>query len=327
MKKIRLAMIRCDGHAYTYAPLMAPCDVALYRKHCHCEYYWMIDSYRPDQLKTPVVKGFDIVKMWDFDRDKAEQFAETYLGKPRVCRTLEEATRDIDAAFINDCDGDGSDHLKLARPFLRKGIPTFIDKPFADNLKDAKAIVRLARRHRAPLYSASILREVNQIHYLKARLPEIKGALALGVVKGVGPHLAGVIHGLSLAQAVFGQGVESVDCIGDGGLEHVLIHNKNGAQVTVLNTPASCFDWFICDVYTNPGRYGNPPTRCHLRSNTVGDAEYIGGALNVLRKFKNMVRTRKPPIPYEMLLELIAVVDAARLSQKRHRRVYLKDIM
>ena len=327
MKKIRVAMIRCDGHAYTYAPLMARCDVALYRKYFHCEYYWMIDSYSPDKLKTEMVKGFDIVKTWDYDRTKAERFSETCFGKPRICRTLEEAGRDIDAAFVCDCDGDGADHLKLARPFLKKGIPTFIDKPFANCVKNAKALVALARRHRAPLYSASILREVNEITYLKARLPEAKGALALGVVKGVGPHLAGVIHGLSLAQGVFGEGVESVDCIGDGDLEHVLIHYRNGAQVTVLNTPASCFDWFLCDVYTNPGRYGNPPTPCHLRSNTIGDAEYIGGGLNILRKFRRMVTTRTPPIPYEALVELIAIVDAGRMSQKKRRRIYLKDIV
>jgi len=68
------------------------------------------------------------------------------LRKPEVCDTLEKVSNDVDLVFIADCNGDGSDHLKLATPSLKKGIPTFIDKPFADEVKDAIAIVRCAAR-------------------------------------------------------------------------------------------------------------------------------------------------------------------------------------
>lgn len=326
MQKIRLGMVRCDGHAYTFGPLMVPCNVAIFREHFHAEYYWMINAYQPNKLKTPRVGGFEIVKVYDCDRGKAEHFAEMLFGKPHICRSLEDVATGIDAVFINDCNGDGSDHLKLCRPFLKSGIPTFIDKPFASRLKQAKAIVRLARLHGAPLYSSSILREVNEIKHLKARLPEIKGQVAMGVIKGVGGHLGAAIHGLSLAQGFFGTGVESVQCIGDRELEHLLLEYRNGVQIAILNTPASCFDWFTCTVYTNPGKYMNPPLACHLRSNCIGDSQYIGGAINVIRKFRRMVRTQELPVPYEALVELIAIVDAGRLSQKTGKRVYLREI-
>ena len=326
MTKIRLGLVRCDGHAHTYAPLMARCDVQLYRENCHCEYYWMVDAYRPDRLKTPKVSGFEIVKVWDYVKDNEERFAATYFGKPQVCRTLREVAEGVDAVFICDCNTAGEDHLKLARPFLERGIPTFVDKPFADCLRNARAMVRLARRHSAPLYSSSILREVNEIQHLQARLPEIRGDIAMGVVRGISGSLAATIHGLSLAQGFFGEGVESVECIGDTELEHILLHYRSGVQVTVLNTPVHCFDWFMCDVYTNPGKYMNPPLKCHLRSNTIGDAEYIGGAISIIRKFKRMVQTHKPPLPYESLLELMAIVEAARTAQETRKRIYLKTL-
>ena len=326
-KKLRIGMVRADAHAYTFAQLMAPCDVGLYRQHCHPEYYWMIEAYKPDRLKTARVHGLEIVGIWDESIEKAERFSATYFGKPRVRRKLEEVAEGVDAIFINDCNLDGSDHLGLARPFLRRGLPVFVDKPFADCLANALTMVRLARRFGAPLYSSSILREVDEVKFLKARLPEIRGELALGVVKGMGPHRAAVIHGLSMAQGVFGQGADWVECMGEGELEHVLIHYSNGAQVVVHNTPSSCFDWFMCDVYTNRGRYMNPPLPCHLHSNPVGDAEYIVGAVNIVRQFKRMIQTREPPVPYEAMLELIAIVDAARIGQSKGKRVHLADIM
>ena len=38
-----------------------------------------------------------------------------------------------------------------------------------------------------------------------------------------------------------------------------------------------------------------------------------------------MVRTRKPPIPYESMLELMEMIEAARLSHNKGVKVALKD--
>ena len=40
---------------------------------------------------------------------------------------------------------------------------------------------------------------------------------------------------------------------------------------------------------------------------------------------KGMVETRKPPMSYESMLELIDIVVAGRLAQNTGRKVYLKD--
>jgi len=60
MKTIRLAMLRCDGHAYTYAPFLQKCDPA--------EYYWLIEFSRPNQLIIPRLTGFQIAKVWGANR-------------------------------------------------------------------------------------------------------------------------------------------------------------------------------------------------------------------------------------------------------------------
>jgi hypothetical protein len=58
--KIRVGMVHCDYHAFTFGPLMAPCDVEVYKKHCHVEYYFMVNFADASRLKTPIVPGFEI---------------------------------------------------------------------------------------------------------------------------------------------------------------------------------------------------------------------------------------------------------------------------
>ena len=325
MKQSRIGMVNCDGHAYTYGPLMAPCDVDVYRENFHCEYFYMINPYRPHELCTPIVSGFRVVKAWDEDPNKAAGISDLFLKKPQVCEKLEDVARDIDAAFICCCNGNGEEHLQYATPFLKKGIPTFIDKPFTDNVRDAKAIVRLARRHKAPLFSASILTYAKEVFDVRRRFREIRGPIRLGVVKGVGSpdseNLGAIIHGIGLAMGVFGTGVESVECMGRAPLEHMLLHYAGGLDVVVMNTPG-VFDGFHCHVH-GPG----PAYVGHVHARIIYEHEFVVGALNILKIFRKMLRTGVPPLPYEFYTEKIAIVEAARLAQKRGKCVTLKEVL
>ncbi len=145
-KTIRVGLIRCDTHGYYFGAQM---DAKHLVPEKLVEYDYIVahyyqDIYNPFKLdKLPTVSGFEIVKCYDYERERAERFSETFSGRPRVCETVEEMTEGIDAVFISDCDGGGGDHLELAMPFLTAGIPTFVDKPFASTLVDARAIVTL----------------------------------------------------------------------------------------------------------------------------------------------------------------------------------------
>ena len=121
-KKFRLAMVRCDTHGYWYGPFLSKCDPYLLQKNDHEDYYYFSTVRWGDRLRFKPVPGFEIVKCWDADYQRAKDFSHTFLDVPKPCRTVREATEGIDAAFIADCSGDGHDHIKLARPFLEKGI-------------------------------------------------------------------------------------------------------------------------------------------------------------------------------------------------------------
>jgi len=149
MKKIRLGFARVDTHSYYYGIMIQKCDLQLLLKNDYVVHHYASSIYTPEVMTVPQVDGYEITAIYDPDIERAKAFSETFLNKPVVCEKLEDAMEHIDAFFVSDCDGCGDDHLELARPFLEKGIPTFVDKPFALKLADAKEIVRLAEIGRA----------------------------------------------------------------------------------------------------------------------------------------------------------------------------------
>ncbi len=337
-RKIRLGLVRCDTHAYHFMAMLQKCDSALLHKNDRITWHYFSDIWTDELVKMPHVAGFELVKIWDADPKKAKTFAETFLGAPGICKTLEELTEGIDAVFISDCTLEGKDHLKLAAPFLKKGIPTFLDKPLSFTLRDAIEIVRLAKKHRAPLLSASSL-SFNPIAGLfRKRFPEI-GSVGLGIVKNCGCSLSQenqggrgwvfaseeetwpyVVHGIALALNIFGTGVEWVRCMGGLPWEYLLMHLKNGREVLVINTSFSLFSESFdlhAHAYSNKGVIHCP---------AIGDPQYIPGAVNLLRNFKKMIQTGKLPLSHAEMLEVMYIMEAGRLAQKSSEMVRIADI-
>ena len=356
MKKYRIAMVmlekakRPECHAWHYGPFMADCDPAVLKEGYPEIFIWFHEREDTEWLsRVQPIGNFEITKAWDIQSiERTRQFSRLMLGKPKVCERIEEMWDDVDAAFIADGGGDGSLHLEYVRPFLERGIPAFVDKPFARDYKDAKAMVDLARKTGTPIFSASILSHVNEIDAFRMRWEDIPPP-GLAVVVGYGPHLGGTIHGLSLAQGIFGTGVEWVECMGtpppetisldndvvaahrpysagNMPLEAMMICYRNDVQVFVITRGSQVFDWFTCEVWGKCKRT-NPPRHMYLRTREIGDLEFLGGSYKIIRLFKKMLDTRQPPIPYEVPLELIAVVEAGRQAQRTRQRAYLKDIM
>src|SRR5581483_6305167 len=86
----------------------------------------------------------------------------------------------IDAVLIESVDG--SVHRERALPFLERGIPTYVDKPFACSLDDARAIVETAERKHLPLMSSSSLRYAPEVVAAKG------GEGKLGAIVGVSTY-------------------------------------------------------------------------------------------------------------------------------------------
>lgn len=340
-KPIRVGVIRCDTHGYYFGAQM---DAGHLVPEKLVEYDYIVahyyqDIYNPFKLdKLPKVGGFEIVKCYDYERERAEHFSEAFSGRPQVCETVEEMTEGIDAVFISDCDGGGGDHLELATPFLTSGIPTFVDKPFASTLADARAIVRLAEKHGTPMYNSSILSVVPAADLFKRRFAEI-GDATVGVIKGVGgafsqenidqrdmlggieDRLAYIIHGIALALNLFGSDVEFVEAVGALPLEYLHLHLSSGKEVMILNTSIEHFPE-RCDFYA-----AGYSSQGAVTSGPIGDFQFIYGGQKILQNFKGMIRTGKPPRSYDDIVLHIAIVEAGQIAQRTGEPVRIEDVL
>lgn len=322
MKTIRVGIIRCDLHASWYALLMAKADERLildYWPECHHYFY-----YR-HYLRFGLVGGFALAKVWDEDRRNAEKLSKAFLDVPQICDSFQEVSDDVDLVFIADCSLEGKDHLTLARPGLEKGVVTFVDKPFAYTLADARSMVALAEQNKTALMSASLLRMNPLGDQFRARFTEI-APVAEGVVKGKGlGGLNSTIHPLSLAQHIFGEGVESVQCMGRIPLEFVHLHYPSsdpklphGIDVLVIASHLlGPYCGCRCEAYSERGA---------IHSEWIDDYKYPLGGKIILEKIKQMVRVHHPVLPYASILELIEIVEAARISQREGRLVHLHEV-
>lgn len=326
MAKIRVGMIRCDLHAIYYANIIQRHDPLVLRELQFGKggyFYFYTEYLEQEKFVIPRVAGFEVTKLWDENRAAAEEMSAIYNGKPKVCDSLDEVSDDVDLVFIADCDEDGHDHLEFATPGLKKRVPTFVDKPLAYEVKDARAIVRLAKRYDTPVMSLSILRALPHVSRFRARFKEI-GPVEFGITKGGNATtMASHIHAISLAQHLFGAGVEAVEAMGQTPLAYVHLDyggkpNRPAAGV-VLNcavggTPHCAM---YASAYSSHGVIHSP---------ALGDFEFPYGCVEILKRIKKMVHTGKPQAPYGEMLEGIAIATAARLAQKEKRRVYLKEV-
>jgi predicted dehydrogenase len=323
-------MLRCDTHAYWYAPFMVRTDPLKLRENNPVCHHFFTSMYRPAQWVIPCERGMRLAKVWDPEFERARTFATTFSDKPEPCRSVEDMVAGVDAAFICCCDLNGSDHLEMARPFLKAGLPTFIDKPFAATWKDAKELVRLAEKHEAPLMSASLLSFTDQVPALLRRREEI-GPMRFGIVKGANGWLTpggreGICHSVAMALATFGYGVDWVESMGELPQEFILLHYVDGRRMLVVSMAGEYYGGrFAVEVWGRRST-SNTPVRTNIESGGVGDPEFLTAGPRVVRAFKRMVRTGGPPIAYARILDWMRVLEAARRAQAEHRRVRLREI-
>jgi len=326
MSKIRLGIIRCDLHAIYYANVMQTFDpdVLIEPEQGSGGHFYFHQSYHdPREMTIPQVEGFELVKVWDENRANAERMVKIYDSRPTICDSYEQVSDDVDLVLIANCNDFGDDHLKFASPGIAKGVPHFIDKPFAYEVGEARKLVALANEHDVPIMSLSILRALPHVARFRDRFAEL-GAPAFGLIKGGLYTMNGRVHTISLAQHLFGDGVAAVESMGGderpyiGRLDYGGRGDRPEAGV-VLNCDVGptyhCA--FYASAYSGEGA---------IHSDRLSDFEFPWGVVEIVRKIKRMVETRKGQASYEQMVENIAVATALRLSLAEHRLVKLSEV-
>lgn len=209
----------------------------------------------------------------------------------------------IDAVLIESVDG--SVHRERALPFLERGIPTYVDKPFACSLADAKAMFEVATRKHIPLMSSSSLRYAPEV-------VEAKKASAANKLEGVAtygpapthPRNPGLfhygIHPVEMLFTLMGAGCRRLTCLSQPGGEIVTGVWDGGrvASVRGIREGAQAYG------FTLFGAKG-------VETKGVS-TQYIYREL--LKEIIGMFQDKELPIDPRETLEIVAFIEAARRS-------------
>jgi predicted dehydrogenase len=153
---------------------------------------------------------------YDLPAEQVSRWRESTLGLgAREVSSIDALLDEVDGVMVLAVNGNV--HAELAIPSLRRGIPTYIDKPLTCSLSEARSLLDLARQNNARCYSASSLRFAAEIPKLdREKLGTLHAIDAFGP-GALNPAMAGLfyygVHTIEMVDAIWGPGVARVRAI------------------------------------------------------------------------------------------------------------------
>ncbi|MGQ9596152.1 MAG: Gfo/Idh/MocA family protein [Thermoproteota archaeon] len=259
------------------------------------------DAHLARQNKFPLYKtkleGARITHIWDQDAEAAKLVAKIcYIGN--VLSNMMDMLGEVDAVII--ADDTTMQHQKRAIPFIRAGLPTFIDKPLSPSIEEAEDIINLAKEHNAPLMSCSALRYAKEVEEFLSGRGEI-GDIMTGNSICSGDLIFYGIHALEQLYVCIGPGIRCVQNVGEDGKDIVIVTKGDGRKF-VLTVYRDISYLFQMNLYGTKG----------WREIRVEDSDHFYS--NMLRAFLKMVETKQPSFSPEETLEIIKTLVLGKRS-------------
>lgn len=315
-KPLRIGLVSAASYGAAYGPDPQPRTPGSNHGTAFATIFNGYDEEKAKAFKGTFVKaskrieGGKVVKIWDPDKSAAAAIADI-CGIENVAATAEDCVTDVDLALLID-DGSGA-QWKYAEAALRKGVPTFCDKPLAMTAKEAAAIAAVARETGTKFMSASSLRFVPDIVKLREDAAGI-GPIRLCTVTGPGDLVYYGIHALSMAYAVLGPGVVSAHNSGrEGGHIVRLRHEKELDIVLMVGARERMRAGFSIQLFGEKGNLRIEPDLKDLYA-------YL------LEAVLDLVLRDQVSVPLEEEVELIAALEAGQRSFELGREVKLSEL-
>lgn len=275
------------------------------------------DEEKAKTLKGTFVKsgrklgGARVVKIWDPDKSAARALADV-CSIESVTDTPEQCCDGVDAVLIVD-DGSGSQWRYAEHP-LRKGVPTFCDKPLAMTAREAVAVAKLVRETRTRFMSASSLRFVPDIVKLRDEVPQLGGVHLASAICGNELVYYG-IHALSMIYAVLGRGAVSAVNVGKPGANIARLRFGDRLDIVLMVAEKEAMRaGYQINLYGEKGWRSVTPDLKDLYA-------YL------LEAFLDLVATGRESVPVEEEVEVIAALEAAKRSLELGREVKLSEVL
>ncbi len=219
---------------------------------------------------------------------------------------------------------DAACHVQTALPFIEKGIPVFIDKPFCYSLEEGAKLIKIAKQKKIPFTSFSILTE--QDSYTNELQKKIQQAGKITTIFSSGPcdinsRWGGVffygIHQIELILKSTGVEIDRVQMFNSnrnaGDNMAILIGRNNTPMISVSFSNNQKSSFTLCIIGSENSFY---------YQNKFDKNPYV----NSLKKIIKMFKTKKEPYPYEDIMKSVSILSAIEKSKKTGKCVKVEKI-
>lgn len=278
--------------------------------------------------------------VWDDVPEAAQALRKRFLFE-RIIDDPVKLVQESDAVHVEH--GDYRKVFELAQPALEAGKPVFINRPFTATVTDAEEVIRLARAYNAPVMCASSL-EFQPVISEMQQFAKDKGPVRAYEAYCPEPHFSWMFpHVINYAHAALGGGIESAYFTGeylmDMGrwIEGDRPQLDLGSWLTETKPIGSALS-----VLTYKPRNGQPPIigmnhigvqpgSYHIDVYAAKENRLFEPDTNTI--FEHMFAAmhefyvnRKPPRPYEAILEQHRALVATNRSRLTGRAVRLDSL-
>ena len=308
MKEFKIAMLGMtegNGHPYSWSAMfngynkeaMEDCGFPVIPRY--------LEKQPPENFG---VRGAKVTHVWCDDPDNAKKVAKASFI-PNILEKPEDCIGEVDAVII--ATDQGWDHVERAEKFIESGIPVFIDKPLADNVKDLKRFIKWANEGKMIMSSSSL-------RYTKEYQPYHKSTYELGTLRYINMTMSKSwekygIHAMEAIYPITGPGYISVQ--NTGGIRNNILHltHERGIDVTIGN---------IYDIAGSPLKIVGT-----AGSATVTSQDSYSSFHRQLEVFVEYLESGVRPYPFEETIELMTIIIAGiRSREEGGRKVYLEEI-
>ena len=209
-------------------------------------YCWS-DMIEPDKAPNNEKRGnfgtgflnMDITHVWDTNPEAAQTFAARMDAT--AVKTYDGMVGNVDGVIFGGLY-DVPWQCRLARPYIKAGIPVYLSRPFANSLRDIDDLLELAAKHDTPILATAKFEHYNEAPALKSKLGtlgEIQCVLATTWTRDFPVHF----HLQFMMLKILGYDVETVSVITD---DHM---RNNYLQQTYLFKGWEGQKPFICSMH------------------------------------------------------------------------------
>ena len=247
--------------------------------------------------------GVEVTHLWGETDEFARKAAEA--GKiPTIVKEQKEMLGKIDALIVDH--RHAKYHLEAATPFVKAGIPTFIDKPFCYRVEEGKAFLEMAREAGTPVSSYSTIAQSDSTFDIADQIKsfgEINNIVRYGPADIESPYGGIFFYGVHLLQPLtymFGEDIKVVKINKYGKKAGAVLIFESGLQANlVFSTLHYGWETFVETkkgiVELKSRVQETDPERCY-------------------RDMVEMFRTGKEPLSHESILRPVLILEAMEKS-------------